>query len=273
MFNRKEIDVKELLINGKREIIELNVGPWDILVLPKNRVLCSNYDNRCLTLYDENLNLIRTIDKINEESIQSLGIAIDDYDENHLYIAEPVRNQILKTDLEFNKINSVGHTGTGDNEFHYPCGICYKNKNLFICDNRNKRLKVYSKDLEFIKLLKVDYIPWVIKASNSLVLVQSGNSLDLYIYELNNLNLQQKIDDENIYCRISIIDSCFYRFNSQTKTILCYDQNANKNYELIFNNTDGDNFSSHHDGNLIDFNGSLLMTSNGSKKLIKFKIS
>jgi hypothetical protein len=51
--------------------------------------------------------------------------------------------------------------------------------------------------------------------------------------------------------------------------ILCYDENFNQSFELILDNAVGDNFSSHHDGNLINCNGSLLMTSNESKKLIK----
>ncbi len=213
------------------------------------------------------MKLIRKIDIISGESIQSLGIAVDEDD--HLYISDTIKNQILKTDFEFKKISSVGNKGCGDNDFDFPCGICYKNKNLYICDNRNKRLKVYNKDLEFIKLLKLDYIPWVTKAFNSLILIQSGNSFGLYIYELNSLNLRQKIDDQNIYCRLSIIGSFLYRFNSQTKMILCYDENFNQSFELILDNAVGDNFSSHHDGNLINCNGSLLMTSNESKKLIK----
>ncbi len=216
------------------------------------------------------MKLIRKIDKISGESINSLGIAIDEDDQNYLYISDTIKNQILKTDFEFKKISSVGNTGCGDNDFDFPCGICFKNKNLYICDNRNKRLKVYNKDLEFIKLLKLDYVPWVTKAFNSLILIQSGNSFGLFIYELNSLNLRQKIDDQNVYCRLSIIGSFLYRFNSQTKTIHYYDETFNKSFELILDNAVGDNFSSHHDGNLINFNGSLFMTSNDNKKLIKF---
>ena len=29
--NKSDVDVKELLVNGKQEIIELNHEPWDIL--------------------------------------------------------------------------------------------------------------------------------------------------------------------------------------------------------------------------------------------------
>ena len=37
------MDVKELLVNGRTEIIELKHGAYDILALDKKRILCSNY--------------------------------------------------------------------------------------------------------------------------------------------------------------------------------------------------------------------------------------
>ena len=68
-------------MNGNLEFIDLKIGISDIIVLPNNQLLCSNPDNKFLTLYDENLKLIRVIDKINEEAFKPQGIAInEDYD-------------------------------------------------------------------------------------------------------------------------------------------------------------------------------------------------
>jgi hypothetical protein len=36
VYEKKDVDVKELLVKGKREIIQLNHDVWDILALNRN---------------------------------------------------------------------------------------------------------------------------------------------------------------------------------------------------------------------------------------------
>ena len=227
-----DIYVKELLTNGKTEIIELNHDVWDILALDKNRVVCSNYSSKCLTLYDQNLKLVRKVDSINGEGFSPCGVVCGD---NHLYIADQLNHRIIMTDFEFNKIKSVGSYGDANNQLNTPYGICFINEILYICDHSNKRIQVYNKDLEFIKSVKVDYNPWLIKASNSWLFVQSGNTTSLFIYELSSLNLKQKIDNPNEWCRLSVINSNIYRFNKESKSVLVYDENGAKLYSHNYN--------------------------------------
>ena len=134
-------------MKGIQEIIELNNGPWDILALDKNRVVCSNYISNCLTLYDQNLNLIRKVD-FNGEGFTPCGLACSD---NHLYIVDQQNNRILMTDFKFNKIKSVGSFEIDNDQFISPRGICLKNEILYICEYLTRRIQVYSQDLEFIK--------------------------------------------------------------------------------------------------------------------------
>ena len=259
-----DIYVKELLMNAKTEIMESNHDPWDILALDNNRVVCSNPDSKCLTLYDQNLNLLRKVDSINGQGFTPLGLACSD---DHLYIADRDDNRIIITDFEFNKIKSVG---SANNQFDIPSGICLNKEILYICDYLNRTIQVYNKDLEFMKSEKVYYYPWVIKASNSLLFVQAGNTTSLFIYELNNFKLKQKIDNPSVRCRLSVINSNIYRFNSKSKSVLVYDENGNLKEEIVINNVDGKLISDTWDGTFIEFNRSLLMTSCSDKKLIKF---
>ena len=264
--NKSTVYVKEFLVNGKKEIIELNHDVWDIIALDKTRVVFSNPDSHCLTFYDQNFNLLRNVERINGESFTPYGLACNN---NHLYIADRQNDQILMTDFEFNKIKSVGTHGNANNQFNKPGGMCLKNEILYICDLLNHRIQVYNKNLEFITSTNVNYKPWVIKASISLLFVQAAYTTSLFIYELNGLNLKQKIDDPQVYCRLSVINSNIYRFNSESKSVLIYDENGNLKEEIIIN-IDDNIISNIWDGTFIEFNRSLLMTSWSAKKLIKF---
>jgi hypothetical protein len=267
IFFNESVDVKELFLRGKTEIIRLNHDVWGILALNRNRIVCSSRDNKCLMLYDENFNLLKTVDKINEVSFLPVGIA--SYDK-HLYITDKLNNCIIMLDFEFNKIKSIGSLGAYFNQFNKPSGICCKNGILYICDHVNQRIQIYNKDLEFIDSVKVVYKPWLIKITNSSIFVEAGNIEGLFIYDLNSLSLKQKIDNPAEYCRLSAIHSNVYRFNSRSKSLFSYDENGNYKEKIIINNVDGRIFSHNGDGTFIDFNGNLLMTSYSGKKLIKF---
>ena len=56
-----------LLKNGKREIIELReVNPFEVIVLPSNRLIFADTINKCFTILNQNFNLIKKIDRIND---------------------------------------------------------------------------------------------------------------------------------------------------------------------------------------------------------------
>lgn len=265
---KKNKNVKDLLHQGKKEIINLGFYPWDIIVFPKNRILCSNYGNKNLTLHDEAGNLIRLLDKINGSLFQPCGIAFDE-EENNLFITDLLMHQIIMTDIEFNKIKTVGSAGEENNQFNSPVGICFKNGNLYVCDHGNKRIKMFSKDLEFIKSLNVDYGPSLIKATDSLICVQSFSSPNFfYMYQLGDLVLHRTIDSTNLCFKISVINSLFYRCNFKRKTILCYNEDGNLDEEIILSNLDDNIISGQNDGMIVELNGKLYMTSNSKGKLV-----
>jgi hypothetical protein len=72
------------------------------------------------------------------------------------------------------------------------------------------------------------------------------------------------------FCRLSVINSNVYRFNSQSKSLLFYDENGNFKEKIIINNPVANILSRAWDGSLIVLNGNLIMSSCACNKLIKF---
>ncbi len=264
------MNVEELLENGNKKIIELDVKPYYIINYPNNKILSSSYQDSCLSLYDENFVLIKRIDKINEEALSPLGITLNKTD-GKLFISDKYLNKIFRTDFEFNYINSVGSYGTDIMKFNVPIDICFKNGYLYVCDFKNKRLQLFDSELEFIKILKLEYMPWKIEASNSILCLASGyTSLGIYFYHIENLSLLRKFDHG--MCRISEINSRFYEFESKSKNIFCYDETGNleKKISFVSDTFDYNCLENIVDGSLISLNKTLLMTSFDEKKLIMF---
>ncbi len=264
-FQFNSINVQEIFKNPNPVIIDVNVSSCEIYVLPNNMLLSANLSEKSLTLYDEKFNLIKTIMQIDGEDLSPYGISMNE--EHKLYISNRDQHRILMTDLEFNKIKMFGSKGNGNNQLNNPYGICYKDGHLYVCDNGNKRVQIFSKDFEHEKSLPVDYSPWTIKASNSLLCVESGSPVGMYFYSINDLSLKHKYNHG--YCRISEIDSCFYEFFNTSKNVYCYDANGDLIEELKLSGID--NIATHcWDGVFLNFNGNIIMACQGTKKFIKF---
>jgi hypothetical protein len=103
------------------ELIELNHDVFDILVLSKNRIVCSCLANSNLKLYDEKFKLVKRLDKISEIIFEPVCIA--SYD-NHLYITDKLNHIIIVLDFELSRIKSIGSLGSSSNQFNSPWGIC-----------------------------------------------------------------------------------------------------------------------------------------------------
>ena len=257
-----KINVSDILLNGKQKIFDLNVQPVEILALPNHQILSANYYDKSLTLYDENFKLIKKIDKINGENFEPRGIQLDDR-ENKLFISDRTKNQIIVTDLQFNKIN------IGNEELRDVCSIYYKNGNLYACDRYNKKVQIYSKDLEFQKYLPLHFIPLMIKGSDTMLAIE-GHPSGLYFYSINDLTFHHQFN--NGYCRLSSdINNQFYEFQFNTNKLFCYDQNGTFKEELCLSNKNKSSILSDGDGYLLS-NGvdCVFMTCFSKKKIIKF---
>jgi hypothetical protein len=172
----------------------------------------------------------------------------------------------LKTDFDLNKIKSCGEKGKNFNQFDLPVGICFRNTYLYICDFNNSRLQILTNNLEYVNSIKVEYNPWTIKASKSILCVESYSPAGLYVYNLKTMSLLYKYNHDQ--CRLSEIDSFIYEFNLKSHKVYCYDENGKLEKEILLSETS--NLTDNFDGALIYFNGKLIMTCYGKKKFIRF---
>ena len=239
---------------------------YDIIVLLNNQILMAHFSAGCLGFYNENLKCVKRIDKINGEKFSPIGIALQ-LKEKKLFLADNMNHRIIMTDLEINFLKSIGSSGTGINQFYLPHDLCLHNYNLYVCDYSNKRIQVYNTELIFSKSLIVNYLPWQIKTSNSLLFVQS-NGNGLFIYNLNDFSLLKKF--EHGQCRLSKFYSDIYEFNHQTKTLFCFDENANLKKETSITSVN-ENFKSVWEGKFFVFSRAFLLVlcSKGIIKLSK----
>jgi hypothetical protein len=102
-----------------------------------------------------------------------------------------------------------------------------------------KESKYLKKKLQFVQSLKVDYEPWVMKLSNSIMFVQSGNSHYYYTYDLDNLTL-------------------FYYENEKFKEELALNNNLIVYCFGVL------------DGLIIQLNGKVLITNYNGKQIIRY---
>ena len=86
--------------------------------MPNKTLLSANHDQKNLTLYNENSDLIKTIDRIGNQDISPIGLAIN-Y-KNEIYISNYSHHSIDMIDLDFNKIRSFGTPGCSNDQLNYP---------------------------------------------------------------------------------------------------------------------------------------------------------
>ena len=268
--NKKpEIDVEDLILNGRNESIEVSFAPLEAVVLKNKDILSINFDENCLVFLDRRLNLIQKIEKINGEEFKPNAICVD-HDKSRIYIADQKNDQVIMTNFEFEKVKSIGKKGSGNEEFNTPWGLCFHDGLLYVSDMRNERVLVFTKDLLYLKSLKLDFYPWSIKASNEVISIESGRPPQMKFYSIKDLSFRTDVDHEqHEFRRLSEINSSFYEYNRHSNKIICFDKYGNFTKEFIVKGVS--TFSSHdYDGCLFQLNESVMMTSYSNKKFIIF---
>ena len=233
-------------------------------VLPDNRLLSVNFDNRNLTIYDEEFNLIKTVDKISGEAFWPFGAVLND--KNQLYIIDFENDRIILTDLDFRRIKTVGKKSININDCAYIYSAYFKDERLYVCEKKQMKLKVFSTDLDLISVQNLEFKPCFIKCSDSYICIT--DDLHVYFYYLNNFTLKCVIDICN--ARISEINSYFFVYCSEDRFYDCFDSNGDFTERVHFDRFN-DYKASNRDGVLIYFRDNLIMTFRESKLLLKFK--
>ena len=76
------------------------------------------------------------------------GLAVDG---PNIYVADFIKNTLLKFDGTGKLLKSVGQKGRGEGEFDHLMGLTVVGGEVIVCDYRNCRLQVFTSDLVFVR--------------------------------------------------------------------------------------------------------------------------
>ena len=253
-------EIRDMIKSDECEISYIDHMPYDVCVLNNKHLIVVHDD--CLSLYNEFFNLVRSIDEIDFKKFTPASIACND--ENQLYISDWKENRIIMTDMEFTKLKVYGE----NNELSRPWSLSFNTGVLYACDFNNKSLKLFDKDLELFKTVKLGYQPWQMKASDKIVCINTYYFYDTVFYSKDEFT--PLCCYKNQQCRISVINSHFYGYSYKTNEIYCYDDTGNFIESIEVSRTDEDD-SHCDDGCILYFDTSLVISFFKNKLFMKFK--
>ncbi|KAI6650589.1 PKD domain-containing protein [Oopsacas minuta] len=122
-----------------------------------------------------------------EKMTYPLGICVT---ETNVFVTQHGSNCINKYKLDGKLIKSVGSYGKAEAQFICPYGVAesYKTKNVYVCDSENKRVQIFTKDLEFQATLcgkNVFKYPVDIKVKLGRVFVLDSNDPCMLVFNTN----------------------------------------------------------------------------------------
>lgn len=258
-------DINKRAKSGVYKTIDLNA--FDICVTSTdNNFITTNFNDSNICLYDKNFKLIKQVNRLNNLSFKPYSVT-SNIDENKVYICDHSNNRIFMIDSELNyKSVFGGKCGKQNEQFDCPLGIDYFKNFVFICDSRNKRIQKLTNNLTFSSSYTLSYLPWQIKIGDSLACVRDLLYSNIYFHDVNTFQIKLNYSGHN--GSISMVNSYFYEYYYQNKTLYCYDQNGKLHEEIQMNSLNSTQFHSWSSIALID--NQFVWTSQPSKKLIIF---
>lgn len=139
---------------------EVNNGKKNCFNLPADVNFTVNKDT--IVVSDEKLNTLTVLsnNKIIKQSTDLTSIGVSyllgvDYDanKNHYAIVSSDNGKIFIIDENFNVKKEFGTLGHRDDQFYSAYYLKFFNSNLYIVDQGNKRIKIYDKNFNLIKIL------------------------------------------------------------------------------------------------------------------------
>ncbi len=179
------VSLQDKIEIGVFKSVNMNVKPFDLCALSNGHLVSVNHEPKCITVYDmdKNFELIKKIDKIGDLEISDFYLTTNNTDK--IYLSDSKRHKIILVDFDFNILKEFGSQGTNCNEFDTPCGLCFYNDGLYVCDSKNKRVLVLDSTLSSSKLFcKLNYSPWQIQMSYFCACIKEYESHFLYFYNV-----------------------------------------------------------------------------------------
>ena len=121
----------------------------DVTIGPNDEVIISDWDNGCVIMLDNKLNLLKVIGQgsgyrklVNPEAVAVTGDIIAISDEGS--------HQVKKYSLQGELLSVIGGHGIGNGQFSHPRGLAFNNnKLLYVIDCNNYRVQVFQQDDTF----------------------------------------------------------------------------------------------------------------------------
>lgn len=208
------------------EIIDVNGEPSDICCLPNGLVILAEFKNNVCTIYDQDFNFIKEINKIDNMDFKPYRLATNDVD--CIYITDSVSHSVIMTDFNLKKINSFKELP--QSEFRerrkniLPTGICFDTDYVYVCNDTNHSLIKLTSKLEFVELIKLGYNPWQVKTNKEILCIKSTSINEIYFYDKKTFELIQKYSHG--YGRVSEINSYFYDMIKLGDELKIFDSNG-----------------------------------------------
>ena len=257
-------EINKRIKSGVFRAVDLNA--FDICLTLNDNLITTNFNDSSICLHKKNFELIKQINKLNNLSFKPYSAA-SNIDEGKVYICDHGNNRIFMVDAELNYLGVFGSKcGKQNDQFDCPLGIDFFKNFLYICDSRNKRIQKLTNNLKFSSSYALGYLPWQIKIGDSLACIRDLFYSNIYFHDINNFQIKISYSGHNGF--ITAINTYFYEYYYQNKTLYCYDQDGNLYDEIQINSFNDTQFHSWSSIALIDNN--FVMTSQPAKKLIIF---
>ena len=121
-------------------------GLWDVTIAPTGEVVIVDYDNKCVVILDDKLNLLRVIGQGsgNSRLVRPDGVAVK---ENVIAVSDWDSHEVKKYSLQGEFLSAIGGHGDKNGQFDHPRGLAFNNnKLLYVVDGGNHRVQVFQQD-------------------------------------------------------------------------------------------------------------------------------
>lgn len=253
--------IKDQIKSRRYRIIDLNVKPTDACVLPNGNLLVVSYNNNSILIMNKNMEIIRVIDKINNQPVSAYYATTNGKD--RIYLSDFNNHRIIMTDLNLNFIKySSGCIGS----LNYPAGITYANDFIYLCDYYTKRIHRLTANLDQHTYFTLDIRPFQIKISNNFACVKGWNPESIRFYDINTFSLVNKYEGHG--GDILELQSHFVEHSCQNKLFYIYNQKGIQIDQISSDGFNGLITSDNDNHGMTWFNGCLILTTRSSQKLI-----
>ena len=121
----------------------------EVAIAPTGEVVIVDYNNRCVVVLDDKLNLLKLIGQGSGDNrlVRPHGVAVTD---NVIAVSDYGSHQVKKYSIQGELLSVIGYHGDENGQFNQPRGLAFNNnKLLYVVDGYNNRVQVFQQDDKF----------------------------------------------------------------------------------------------------------------------------